>query len=195
MTYYTWGSTDTPCTILVDGFELQVTKSAFTALQQLRLPDEDRLLWIDAICIDQNDPKEKGHQVGQMRTVYENSEMVLVWLGLNNDSDCIDEFFEMMADPRLERLRSVGSKGVRFIPDETLRGAIQRGFLELVGRPWFRRVWVIQEIASARAATIACGPWRMSSGVFALIPAVFGFLIPDRSQSVLDIMPGHSRRD
>lgn len=190
---YTWGSTDKPCTIMVEGFELKVTKSAFTALQQLRLPDEDRLLWIDAICIDQNDPKEKSHQVGQMRTVYEKSEMVLVWLGLNND--CIDEFFEMMADPRLERLKSVGSKGVRFIPDETLRGAIERGFLELVARPWFRRVWIIQEIASARAATIACGPWRMSSAVFALIPAVFGFLVPARSQAVLDIMPSHSRRE
>lgn len=132
---YNWGSTDTPCTIMVDGFELQVTESASTALQQLRLPDEDRLLCIDAICIDKNDPKEKSHQVGQMRAVYENSEMVLVWLGLKNLNDCIDEFFEMMADPRLERLKSVGSKRVRFIPDETLRGAVQSGFLELVGRP------------------------------------------------------------
>lgn len=54
---------------------------------------------------------------------------------------------------------------------------------------------LLQEIASARAATIVCGLWRMSSGIFGLIPAVFSFLVPERSQSVLGLMPGHSRRE
>ncbi|OSS44309.1 hypothetical protein B5807_11033 [Epicoccum nigrum] len=60
---YTWGSNDKPHCIEINGRSLNVTKSLLEALQHLRQKNEDRILWIDAICIDQNDHKERGHQV------------------------------------------------------------------------------------------------------------------------------------
>jgi hypothetical protein len=52
----------------------------FHALRALRLQDRERVLWVDALCIDQENTDEKGHQVGQMRNVYVGTN-VIVWLG------------------------------------------------------------------------------------------------------------------
>jgi hypothetical protein len=60
---YTWGSNYKPHNIEINGRSLSVTKSLLEALQHLRQKNEDRILWIDAICIDQNDHKKRGHQV------------------------------------------------------------------------------------------------------------------------------------
>jgi hypothetical protein len=61
-----------------------VTQNLFSTLQHLRLPDHDRALWVDALCINQADDDEKSRQVDQIRRVYAGSnctERVLVWLG------------------------------------------------------------------------------------------------------------------
>lgn len=142
---YTWGSTSKPFSITVDGCEMAVTESAFTLLRHLRLEGEDRLLWLDAICIDQENPRERSHQVGQMREIYGSAERVVFWLGTSNDH--IDDFFDTMKDPRLNPLRTLGSKGLRFIPDEELRQEIRRGFLALASRSWFRRVWIVHKLS------------------------------------------------
>lgn len=50
---YVWGNTESTEKIWVDGCPFTVTENLFEALSDLRQPTEDRLLWIDAICIDQ----------------------------------------------------------------------------------------------------------------------------------------------
>jgi hypothetical protein len=59
----------------------QVTRNLEAALRALRLPDQPRRLWVDAICINQMSDKEKTHQVGQMNLIYKSAAHVLVWLG------------------------------------------------------------------------------------------------------------------
>lgn len=54
----------------------------YPALQHLRSQNEDRILWIDAMCIDQADDSERGHQVVQMGQIYANVVFVRIWLGL-----------------------------------------------------------------------------------------------------------------
>lgn len=78
---YTWGSPDMTETIIVDGYHLNVTSHLYIALQHLRYEDEDRILWIDAICIDQGNKKERGHQVEQMGKIYKEADRVIFWLG------------------------------------------------------------------------------------------------------------------
>lgn len=81
---YTWGSTADQKTITLSGRPWKVTQNLFSALQHLRLPDRDRILWVDALCINQADNNEKSLQVDQMRRVYagnSSTERVLVWLG------------------------------------------------------------------------------------------------------------------
>ena len=71
-------------TITCNGQALIVTKTAFDALHRFRLPDRERHLWIDAICIDQGNIKERMQQVSIMARIYSTATKTLVWLG--NDS-------------------------------------------------------------------------------------------------------------
>ncbi|RYP62597.1 hypothetical protein DL771_009676 [Monosporascus sp. 5C6A] len=78
---YCWGSNRLAGTVMANEKVLFITENLSEALQHLRHKDEDRILWIDAICIDQNNIRERGHQVGCMGRIYSRAHQVLVWLG------------------------------------------------------------------------------------------------------------------
>jgi hypothetical protein len=79
---YTWGDSTIKREININHNHcLQVTANLETALQYLRYPDNDRVLWIDAICINQDDNVEKSKQVPLMGEIYGRAFNVLVWLG------------------------------------------------------------------------------------------------------------------
>ena len=63
---YAWGNLETPHTIKLNNKRLAITDNLHVALKHLRVEDEDRILWVDAICIDQKNERERGHQVQQM---------------------------------------------------------------------------------------------------------------------------------
>ena len=78
---YTWHSQASTNTILCDGRLLRVTHSVYEALSSLRRSTVSRILWIDAVCINQADPQERTHQVGLMRQIYNRAALVISWLG------------------------------------------------------------------------------------------------------------------
>ncbi|KAH6722498.1 heterokaryon incompatibility protein-domain-containing protein [Leptodontidium sp. MPI-SDFR-AT-0119] len=78
---YSWGSTEKAAQITVNGSIMHVTSNLHAALQHLRFEEEDRLLWIDAICIDQDNMAERRHQVQHMSYIYKEAERVVIWLG------------------------------------------------------------------------------------------------------------------
>lgn len=82
---YVWGSEADPETLLLDCHEFSITKNLHSALCALRLPDKDRFLWIDALCINQNNDVEKGAQIPLMGSIYERAVQVIAWLGLPTD--------------------------------------------------------------------------------------------------------------
>ena len=59
---YTWGGQAKPCELVINGTKVEVTKNAYLALRDLRYQEVDRI-WINALCIDQNDKEEQGEQV------------------------------------------------------------------------------------------------------------------------------------
>lgn len=77
---YVWGAQEFVAEILLEGESHLVTRNLEMALRYLRLPDSQRTLWVDAICINQNDPVERGQQVGLMREIYANCKSDLVWM-------------------------------------------------------------------------------------------------------------------
>lgn len=85
---YTWAREDDDfrrlSQIRSDGGRILVTKNCELALRHLRKSDTSRVLWVDAICINQEDDTEKGHQVDIMRDVYSKATEVLIWLGVES---------------------------------------------------------------------------------------------------------------
>ncbi len=71
--------------ISCDGTIIEVTENCEMALRYLRYSDRPRVLWIDAICIDQSSEAEKTHQVRLMGDVYSFARRVIVWLGEGSD--------------------------------------------------------------------------------------------------------------
>lgn len=100
---YVWGAPtgSVPCTC--DGKRLLITPNCNDALRHLRLPNQHRILWVDAICIDQENGeeslKERNTQITLMGEVYRIAERTLCWLG-NGEEYTADVF---------ERLRRIGS--------------------------------------------------------------------------------------
>lgn len=80
---YVWGPPSPTTTILVDGHRFKVGENLGKALKRLRKPNGcgERIIWIDALCINQSDAEEKGQQVQLMGDIYEGCEEVVMWLG------------------------------------------------------------------------------------------------------------------
>ena len=168
---YTWGSDGDTGSIRVQSGEgefedVDIQPNLESALRQLRKPFRPRLLWVDAICIDQDNLEEKNHQVPKMATIYNDAKRVCVWLGeggasiekalsfVNRILD-LDNFDRLVADPSS-------------VKD-------WHALWELMNSSWFSRRWVIQEIALARKATVHCGKARpVQWRDFANAVALFG---------------------
>jgi hypothetical protein len=82
---YAWGEPVFSHTIeeVPSGTHLSITANLHDALQGIQYQHASRVLWVDAICINQRDLEEKGHQVAQMGRIYEDAERVIVWLGFH----------------------------------------------------------------------------------------------------------------
>src|SRR5437016_2643904 len=81
---YAWGIQDHSEPILVNGGEMVIRRNLFAFLCMLRSPEDDIHLWADAVCIDQQNNREKNHQVQQMGRIYESSRITHVWLGFGS---------------------------------------------------------------------------------------------------------------
>lgn len=183
---YVWGDSNKRTSIVLQGHNFEITSNLFDALCQLRLPTKTRTLWIDAICIDQTSTLEKNHQIRLMWSIYEHADCVLIFLGgpslkfEANGLCLVPQLLRAMEQarekkmklrpeyldsrdlgaenldcqdikPHLEKLKTVG------LPSPMPFPYIYEAFGELLSRPWFQRIWVLQEIAASKSAKVICG--------------------------------------
>lgn len=120
---YVWGAPDKTKSIAVNDKTVQVTENLYAALVQLRCWAVD-FIWIDAICINQGDVRERGHQVRTMANIYSRASRVIIWLGQERPDSTKTAF---------NAIREQKSK-----LDENSKWAV----LELLKSRWFRRIWV-----------------------------------------------------
>ena len=78
---YVWGDIESSVPIICEGRSLLMTPSLHSALRRLRFTEKKRILWVDAICINQKDDAEKSVQVGLMGCIYQNAGLVIADLG------------------------------------------------------------------------------------------------------------------
>lgn len=157
---YEWGSQDNQQTIFVHSgsalcHPLHVTRNLHAALIHLRDPLLERVLWIDAVCINQRDDDEKGHQVALMARIYGLAQRVVVWLGEEGDDSglAFDDFNRsgISVDASDDNDTSISAEqgqsgdtlpegGLQAGDDDAIRR--QRAVVALLNRPYFRRIWV-----------------------------------------------------
>ena len=208
---YTWGGSERNVPISVNRRAMLITRNLDIAMRHIRYRNKDRILWIDAICIDQENKDERQHQVRQMSEIYRKAEGVLVWLGLSTyKTDSVMDLMQVIqTGSRFNQStwkieahfwEDIGVENACFpLTPGTLqyrgfsKSAERAGLQELLNRPWFERVWILQEIGNARAATIICGRKSVSARTFALLPMILGAKPTEQQQAVLDIMPGVTR--
>lgn len=181
---YVWGEPSITKPILVHGKELKVTTNLEAALRRIRTPDQSQTLWVDAVCINQNDLDERNSQVLHMASIYRSAKLVAVWLGPGDeDSDYTFQLYKIGAeilrqvekiepsnrpgsDPTYaERIRQVDENNSEISPSllqsfETLRNFPFRDRhidSTLTQRAWFSRVWTVQEMLLARKLILICG--------------------------------------
>ncbi|KAL8317509.1 hypothetical protein RB597_001076 [Gaeumannomyces tritici] len=153
---------------------LLVTVNLREALPYLRNPFIERILWIDAVCINQQDDDEKGQQVQMMAKIYASASRVVVWLGTAaDDSDRALEALRETADSSDRPRHRDGDVAAVVVEAGGARDASptidepnQHAILSLLRRPWFERVWVLQEVAAARYILIKCGSCAVDGSTF-----------------------------
>ncbi|PVH94357.1 HET-domain-containing protein, partial [Periconia macrospinosa] len=144
---YVWGDSSPPFLVKCDGHNFPVTHNLWEILSRFHQDRFEGLLWIDAICINQQDNKEKGVQVSMMREIYKQASKVIFWLGKQEryDEFAVDlmtlfkkrhEPFSELQPWRDKPLHELG------LPSEH-PGWL--GWASLLCRPWFSRVWIVQE--------------------------------------------------
>jgi hypothetical protein len=126
---YVWGSSDKPRSILIDERDLPITVNLHEALLSLRDPYIERIIWIDAICINQGDKEERAQQVQFMAKVYSKASRVVVWLGQAAKG----------SDHALEQILNAADDES---PKPSNNETNQQPIPDLLQRPWFQRIWV-----------------------------------------------------
>lgn len=153
---YVWGDQKRKTTITLDAQPFEVTVNLHWALQRTRDPHQTRVIWADAICINQVDLQERSQQVAMMGSIFSNARQVLVCTGDppskggDEDVSSLINGFTLLwgRHPNIPALRT----------DDPLRNDPRwRSLATFMSLPWFRRAWVIQEVGLARDPRVLYG--------------------------------------
>ncbi|KAG4412142.1 hypothetical protein IFR04_014736 [Cadophora malorum] len=152
---YAWGKTPTTSLLIIGRQRYEVSINVEQVLRQLQHKENDTYVWVDQICINQQDDAEKSDQVQQMRFIYSEAEMVIAWLGPTaNGSDMLLKHIERMGEAIWADSEESVIAAHRNQEGLELIGRAFRYFCE---RDYWQRMWIIQEFTVGRQLCVACG--------------------------------------
>ncbi|CAI4219797.1 unnamed protein product [Parascedosporium putredinis] len=148
---YTWGSPTSPKTsILLDDKLFLVRENLWMALKRLESAAEEMVIWIDAICINQESIPERNSQVPKMTQIYRQAHQVVSWLGVGNRASALAfKFVEEFGRPDVTQewaLERLGSQRLQL-----------QALSQLFQHEYWNRMWVLQELTVAKSIIIYCG--------------------------------------
>ena len=167
---YVWGKEKSTNFLIRDGQPVQIQANLDAALRSLRLPNRPLRLWVDAICIDQENLSERSSQVQIMKLIYKHAKTVIIWLGPETEG--------VSGAIRLALQLNEIRKRLKYIPNITLQRSPAMGYgldpnsvkeyidpnsdewrhLEaLFMRDWWERVWCVQELVVSSNCIGRCG--------------------------------------
>jgi len=151
---YVWGDTTVKRSITVDGDVFQVTTNLEEGLRALRYRRKSRTLWVDAICINQQNVAEKNFQVPLMSSIYREAVRVVAWMGPSNPAIALAvSYAEAYVVKRFTATTfywlklKFASKFSRRAKKEKLLASLRayEGRLDILGLPYWTRMWTYQE--------------------------------------------------
>ena len=174
---YVWGDQSEKRRVICNGMACMITVSLFHALNQYRSTRADVLLWADALCIDQNNETEKTCQVRMMGDIYRQAQLVVVWLGLEEEHDRESYSFacrvyDLLGDVNvtLSVAELVAEAGKTLDLEEA--GLPEDPFdirwahlIHLLTKEWYSRIWIVQEFLVANSCIFSCGQLEMDPKV------------------------------
>ena len=165
---YAWGNNDTlKPFISCHGKCLRLTSNLRSALCHIRSEKEVTNLWVDQICINQEDVVERSQQVSLMSSIYSNAKRVIIWLGdADSTSHQAMTFVPVLYYNMCLHFESQGTGFFKNKPNDKqldgtefifpgIESSLWTALRQLLKREWFQRVWVAQE-AIANSETIVC---------------------------------------
>jgi hypothetical protein len=201
---YTWGRKEEADILLLHGKQLPITLNLSVILRDLRSPDTDRILWTDAICINQNDNTERGCQVQQMKDIFKNAKYVLFYISqptpmtdllmttlqdFQNENSNYNLTFDNDQLSTLWRDTQSRLKSRHYALEQRQR----EGLEHILNQSWFSRVWILQEVANARDALVYCGRKFISANIFAISLRLVNIHPQSQQyQPVIDLMSASS---
>ncbi|KAM0426400.1 hypothetical protein ACHAPT_008446 [Fusarium lateritium] len=167
---YVWGDVSTPRRITVNGRDFKVTVNLEAALRRLRA-SKSRRLWVDAICINQDDVAEKSTQIPLMGRVYAGASSVVAWLG--NPTPDVEAAFRWAMESESRSWLRILLMLVPMFGDERRRrwethfSQGRSGFLDILSRPYWSRMWTFQEFWLAKKSPVlVCGAFESPFSTF-----------------------------
>ncbi|KAI3317547.1 HET-domain-containing protein [Xylariaceae sp. AK1471] len=176
---YTWGD-PTPCKTIFcneNNARLDVPFNCYNALRYLRHRDKIRIMWIDAICINQTDVAERNSQVWIMDNIFAAAGQTIVFLGDSTPGS--RTLFQHLAETD-QWVRSGHSTDFLPRPKQSIIFEME----QLFNRPWFYRIWVIQELMNSMNVTLMCG--HDLASLYVLDKCLFGY---ERNTRVIKVYP------
>ncbi|KAI0468443.1 HET-domain-containing protein [Xylaria cf. heliscus] len=150
---YVWGSNKDLVQIVLSGQVKDVTKNLGSALHHLRNGEKERILWVDAVCINQNDNPERGSQVQLMQRIYSTASSVVVWLGPLQPKN----------EPILKFIRRLGSNPrLHWTAIQNMKDELMELYIFL-SHEWWSRIWTVQEAVLANQIVYHRGNIHISS--------------------------------
>lgn len=161
---YTWGDPNPSHTLFCNDGSFKIGNNLHSALLHLRSEQSPRVLWIDAICINQNDVPERNAQVRLMSEIYYEAGRVVIWLGESDETtldgiSMLQGLERRLTEGRSHKPSKFDFEEPDFEMDETwnTESELSLPLRNILQRPWFSRMWVLQESSLARAAMVLCG--------------------------------------
>jgi hypothetical protein len=162
---YAWGDATKPKIIMVNGARKEVRESLWQFLHSMRSTRaiRGRYIWIDALCIDQDNIDERNEQVTMMKQIYQQATNVLVWLGPEGEGS--DVAMDYLSKNGLDTLKPKNNGYCQMWSE-----AQGKAILALCERKYWRRIWTVREIIHAQSITVCCGrktfPWAALENIY-----------------------------
>ncbi|KAK5055385.1 hypothetical protein LTR84_013135 [Exophiala bonariae] len=163
---YVWGEAETMRSVLLGGVRVEIRPNLFQILQLARYSETSAVeiaLWVDALCINQEDKLERGGQVRLMRSIYSQAQVVLSCLGSHSDdSELVFDLLERYSSRDGTESANETFKAFLGSPDSENHWVALTAFL---ARPYWSRLWIMQEVILSSRVSLLCGTdigsWRV----------------------------------